>query len=330
MPVGGSVRVSYHESGTTTVKGTKRCGSAAACPICAENIRQRRASELDAVIAAAMADGHHVFLVTATIKHALGDELKVLQSAVQHGWTAAFSGRAMANNGYIGQARAWDFTLGNAGWHPHIHGIIVMSGSVPVDVARAFVDSRFTTYRQGLERKGRTACRSVWSRDDDGISQQVRVGWDVQPVTSDGSVVADYVAGVPKLWSAGAEIALSTHKRASVTPWALLRAAVDGEIEPGTVIAGWTIERLWAAWIEYERATKGRQQIVLGRSLQPFLDRELEDDEDAAQGTDDSPVIYHEDFDHDTWIRFLEAGETYLLLEQVEDRARELSLVAPG
>lgn len=317
--MGGAVELSLHASGRLTVGGTKRCKSVAACPLCGENIRHRRSTELDGIIAGAQSEGHHVFLVTATIKHRAGDELSWLLACVQEAWTKAWSGSAMKRHGYIGQARAWDYTYGDAGWHPHIHAIVVIDASVPRDIARTFVDSRFTVYRDALAAKGRTAAKGKLKLKD-GEMVLVSPGWDVQPVNDAGEVVASYVSGIAKLWSAGTEIAMNVHKRASVTSWAILRCAVEGETIPGSVIAGWAPGRLWAVWAEYETATKGRQQIVIGKALHRFVADELVDDDEAAHGIDETEIVYAESIPTPVWEWHLERGTTYELLEACEDR----------
>lgn len=328
--IAGGVEVELHESGRLTVSGTKRCGSAAACPICGENIRQQRATEIDQIISAAKAEGHHVFLVTATVKHRSSDELTDLIGGVQRAWSAAWSGRGPKDNGYIGQARAWDYTLGRYGWHPHIHSVVVMSKAIPYDFAYKFVDDRFALYKASLKKHGLDARKSIKRFNEDGTTVQESVGWDVRPVNDDGQVVAEYVAGISKLWSAGAEIALTTHKKSSVSQWAILRAATSGEVIPNSVVSGWTVKRLWASWREYEVATKGRQQIVIGAALRDFVTDDVEDDEDAAHGVDGTPVVFSVNYPHDVWMEHLNAGVLYLLLEFVEitgaDRLPELAV----
>jgi hypothetical protein len=319
MPVvGGMVDVSYHASGATTISGTKRCKSAAACPICAENIRQRRSTEIDAIIAGAQAEGCTVLFVTATSKHRADDDLRQLQKAMQAAWSACWSGAAPKRHGYIGQARAWDYTYGSAGWHPHIHAVLIFDAHVPPAVARSFVEDRFLVYRAHLRKNGRDARRALGTES---------VGWDVQSVDDDGQVLADYMTGVTKLWSAGAEVALSTQKRSSVSPWAILDAAVDGVSMRNTILHGWSPERLWCLWREYEAGTKGTQQIVVGAALHRWA--EVVDDEEAAQGSDETDVLYVETFTASEWAFYVELGRIPDILEHVENVGSSLVRSGP-
>jgi hypothetical protein len=326
---GGSVEVSVHSSGNTTIAGAGRCGSMAACPVCAETGRRTRAGEIDALVAKLLGQGHHVFFVTETMAHRREFPLRIAQRAMNESHRLAWSGRAMADAGYLGQVKAWDYTYGANGWHPHLHCLIVIGGWVDRGIARSVVHQRFDVYKRALVRRHQYARRNSYNP----ISGQVEsVGWDVQDVTSSGDL-ARYTAGVSKLrglsdrWSVGKELAASMSKRSSVSPWSILRAAVDGEVPPGSVLQGMTREDLWALWREYETATKGLKQIVVGRNLQTLGAIVPVSDEDAVAGRDESAVVYSETFSASEWDHVVRCGSIAHELERIEQRA---ALLCPG
>jgi hypothetical protein len=305
--------VSLHESGAMTTRGVQRCGSLAACPVCADVGRLTRAGEIDRIRAAAQAAGCTVLLVTATASHSEATDLRAQCSAIQYAWSGAWAGSAMKRHGYLGQARAWDFTYGSNGWHPHLHALVFVSDSQTPAEAEAFAQSRFDTYAKRLRAKGCQVRRAA---------RGVSVGWDVQ-VVDDSGVAAEYVAGSvsSKSWSAALEVAYSPGKRESVTPWAILRAAVDGEVPAGTVLEGRTVGELWAIWRQYEEATKGLNQIVIGRGLAERFAVELVAEGEECIGADESPVVAEISFSISEWMGLLGRGRLYLAYEAVHELA---------
>lgn len=341
--VGQGVEVSAHQSGRVTVAGVQRCGSMAACPICAETGRRTRAGEIDA-IARVLLDlpwtspngktsgrGHHLFFVTATASHQRPFPLRIMQRAIGESWGTAWSGKAMGDGDMLGQIKAWDYTYGEHGWHPHIHGLVVVAGWVPLVLAESFVHQRFAVYKRALERRNQTVRKNVRNKVTGQIDS---VGWDVKHVDSVNGIDA-YVAGIGKVtkvfdhWSIGLELAAAQAKRRSVSPWAILRAAVDGEVPPGTVLQGMTVDDLWSLWREYETATKGIKQIIIGRELGKLARVEIATERAAVEGADDTAVVYVERFTASEWQAIVTSGRVHLVLEDVERRGAALMRAGP-
>lgn len=325
---GEGVEVAYHASGRSTVAGVQRCGSMAACPVCAENGRRTRADEIDRIVAALLELGCHVFFVTATVAHPRPYPLRILQRAVNESWSLAWGGKAMDANGYCGQVKAWDYTYGENGWHPHIHALVVVGGWVDKAIARSFVHQRFDVYKRALNNRNQDCRKSVRNKLTGKVES---VGWDVQDVTSSGHL-ARYTAGVKleSKWSIGHEVAGAQSKRKSVSAWAILRAAVDGEVPPGTVLQGMTRDDLWSLWREYETATKGLRQIVIGRNLAKLGNVDVSTDGEAVQGRDETPKVYLEWFTASQWQAIVDAGRVCEVLERVEAVGRQLECGRAG
>lgn len=320
--LGEFVECSYTENGTTHISGIQRCGSVAACPVCAPVIREKRAKLIDFIVASALAEGKLVFMVTATVQHTGDDSLEDSQRAIAEGWSAAWSGRAVDVEAYHGQIRAWDFTWSpRNGWHPHIHALVVVDPRDD-DGWNIEYDRRERSWSTGnvdawLYRRGEIFDKKLrqWGRwcDINGA------GWHVRPVRST-SDSARYLSKVEGGWGSGLELARTDVKQSrsskGYTPWDILnRAAVDGN---------WTFANLWH---EYETATLGKRQIVIGRKLAARYKVEAEaamSDEDLANTAAEGPIVYCELRSASEWTRGVVKGTAVQWIEHVEKVARSL------
>jgi hypothetical protein len=110
------------------------CKSVWGCPRCSAAIRAERAEEIRDVLARYVEVGRDVvgerwgaLLVTLTIRHGAGDDLRSTRKGLsrayrrlrQGRWWVEFRERVRLD----GSVRAWDLTHGEHGWHPHLHGI---------------------------------------------------------------------------------------------------------------------------------------------------------------------------------------------------------------
>lgn len=121
---GGKVSVVVNEGGRASYRGLATCGSVWECPCCYAKIVQGRASECSAVLE----DWHgldRVLMVTATVRHMAGHDLKLLRSRIADAWRAFARGapweRLKRQLGIVGSVRALEVTHGPNGWHPHLH-----------------------------------------------------------------------------------------------------------------------------------------------------------------------------------------------------------------
>lgn len=287
------------------VGGVGRCGSPWACPVCAPVIGERRATEIDAAVAAWTAGGGRVFFVTATLRHAWGDELGQLLEMLQGAWSRTFRwGGGDRPDWYGGQVRAVEVTYGGNGWHPHVHAAI-------------FVEAGWDDCMADIE-------RDLWNMRHDWadsvhlfggstlVDHKRSPGWDVREVNVrdkwEGSSFGSYLAKVEGGWGVGLELArldLKRGNRGGVTPVALLSAAVEGD------------RRAALLFRIYEAATVGRRRIVASPGLMERCKVEVLDDEQAAEGevVDDLRVVVS--VPAGTWRKLLRAGFVARLLEDV-------------
>lgn len=124
-----------------------------------------------------------------------------------------------------------------------------------------------------------------------------RVGWDASICRSTDDV-AGYLVKVDGGWGVGLELARGDIKQGrGRTPWELLEAASHGDRRA---------ERLW---YEYERTTRGRQLMLVGRKLtERFHVEDLSDDEAAHEEAPQKPALVIV-LEQRAWRRMLRAGD---------------------
>lgn len=115
--------------------GLMRCSSVWGCPICAPKISERRKVEVKAAMITAKAMGWGVALMTCTIPHGIGDDVKQLRDNMAKAWrlmTTGRAGKAVRQQIHLeGTIRAIEVTHGENGFHPHFHVLLFTSKPVP-------------------------------------------------------------------------------------------------------------------------------------------------------------------------------------------------------
>ena len=103
-----------------------RCSLLWECSVCSRAIKAARADEVRKAVAWHGAEG--ILLLTLTMRHGLGDDLKVIRKGLTAAWQKMQSGKQWGANkvkmGFAGSIRALEVTHGTNGWHPHIHVLL--------------------------------------------------------------------------------------------------------------------------------------------------------------------------------------------------------------
>lgn len=111
--------------------GLMRCGLVWECPVCQLAIKTGRAEEVKTAV------GWHVerygrdgaAMLTLTVRHALGDDIRALRKGVANAWRRVQAGKAWLELreavGVVGSIRALEITYGANGWHPHLHVVFL-------------------------------------------------------------------------------------------------------------------------------------------------------------------------------------------------------------
>ena len=122
--------------GRAHFSGLLTCGSVWECPHCSAKIRAGRATEVQQAVAWHGAE--RTSMLTLTVRHAMGENLKELRAGVANAWRLMQQGapwrRFRERVDLVGTVRALEVTHGPNGWHPHLH-LLVLVGD-PAQLAR--------------------------------------------------------------------------------------------------------------------------------------------------------------------------------------------------
>ena len=120
----------HRETGNAFYSGLMTCGSVWLCSVCSSKISERRRTELSLAIERAQEKGWKVYLLTLTVPHGLGDDLKPMLNRLKKAWRRMRQNRdgqkVQAAVGLQGHVRAFEVTDGQNGFHPHFHALLFL------------------------------------------------------------------------------------------------------------------------------------------------------------------------------------------------------------
>jgi hypothetical protein len=247
--------------------GLQACGMPWTCPVCAAKIAERRRIEVAAAIAAAKALGLQVWLLTLTIRHGAGDDLREITDQMHRAYSHLFRGKAGSalrdSLGMVGTIRALEVKhrIKN-GFHPHFHVLVFFDPSRSDPAAWAKLP--------GIWIKRCTSAGLPPPTLDRGCR--------VDP----GDHAARYVA--KGVWGLESEITHGAFKSDgegdSRTPFDLLRDYRNGDKQAGAI------------WVAYREAMEGRRQLYWSNGLRKLLNQvELSDDEILRSKDDEASAL---------------------------------------
>lgn len=166
----GSVGVEITADGRCKLKGLAHCGSVWECAVCQMVILQARAEQVRQAVERHGSD--RVGMITLTIRHGAGDNLRELQRKLSRAFAAVSRSRAYRGgevrdgyragwkqrHGVHGRIRAVEVTHGPNGWHPHLHVLFFFDERLPVEVT-ATKDGRRVRWTPSDED------RALWIRE---------------------------------------------------------------------------------------------------------------------------------------------------------------------
>lgn len=299
---GGDVRLTTRETDeghvVSQAEGLAICGNAWSCPVCAHRVRMRHAAQVKHVAESARREGCSVYLVTLTLRHSWGDDLRAMRAGLADAWTRVQRGAPWARwkrrVGWIGAVRAMEVTHGRNGWHPHLHLLVVTEEPLQEEPCAWLAHRWSSMVRRALGPAHLPVTRL--SRRD-GIRPEDVVfrtpGLDVVRA-HDGDGAAAYMTKL------GLEVAGASKGRR--TPWSLLSDASDGD--------------RWAAgmWAHYRTAMDRTKVVTYTRSLR---DRYGVVEEDNAEPEPGDLVVA---MPGTVWRRCLRAGAELAILEALTRR----------
>nr|WP_012821169.1 hypothetical protein [Streptomyces sp. x3]ACX54950.1 pTSC2.6c [Streptomyces sp. x3] len=377
--------------GAAVSLGLLKCGRIWLCPVCSAKIRHGRAEEITEAVVSWLRRGGRAYLVTFTARHTAADRLSDLMDALQGtradaetgtrrrpgAYQRLITGAAWAGDkrraanpegirgriGYIGMIRATEVTVGEgAGWHPHIHAIVLVGGRVDVQrdpVTNRIVHREITgTFDPPTEalKEWEDHWRAVWTRHLEQIDPAFRPtdrcalpgctcggkghGVDFKQLRTerDARDLGEYIAKTQDGKNPALEVArgdLKGGRQGNMTPFELLgrigdlMGGVPEDQAAGHGSLAWGLER----WAEYEAAVSGRRAIEWTRYLRPLLGMtggDTEDDDmdilfqlDGADGFRDGVQIWDK-----AWTGLVGRSLDLAVVEAVE--GREISVDVLG
>lgn len=239
----GGIAVMQKE-GTMYLSGLSTCSSVWACPVCSNKINEVRSKEVSLVLNHYLKTGYSLGMLTLTSQHNSWEGCKVVKYKELGSFNKMIASRKYKDlckfyrfEGYI---RALEVTIGNNGWHPHLHlAIILNNDKTALEAFCNAVVNLWVSFNKGttIEAQNFTPIR-----DTQGISKYITK------------------------WSAADELVKSNHKtskqKSGYTPFGLLRLVKE---------QGFNSELgAWAAmkFKEYAQTFKGAKQLTYSKKIQ--------------------------------------------------------------
>jgi len=253
--------------------GLATCGSVWGCPVCSAKVAVERISELDRLLRWNAERGGSAAMATFTMSHHKGQRLKTLWDGLSGAWRYMTTGRAgehwrtlrdlLSCDGYV---RATEVTHGDNGWHVHIHVLLLFDAPVTQMTVECLADQLYKQWSRGLDLQGLSASRRH------GVDVRVCAG-------SEQSMekLADYFS---KMTFEAAGGRFKSGRKGGRTPFEVLADGLDTGLAEDLEL-----------WLEWEKASKGRRQLVWSRGLKKRAGIEERTDEEVAAATDEGETL---------------------------------------
>lgn len=272
-----NVEIRKSQDGKSFITRVQRCGSIHVCPCCGKKVASTRRLEVMHALTAWREMGFMVSMMTLTLPHYKDQDYYSVHTAINKITNMVNSGKRSIKNmlrdyGYQGQIRAFEVTLGDNGWHPHLHVILLHQTKLDQDIIGSLKD-----------RWQAAAVSYGWAEP----------GWDVGLQVQDGQAAADYVT--KSGWGMAEEVTLASRKKSSGghNPYQLLELAALGNKQAG------------AEFREYATVMKGKRALYWSRGLKAFFglneltDQQLIDAEETRLHAQSLEVVAS--LPHDLW-----------------------------
>lgn len=274
MPVGVQFDAS---KGMARYSNLQYCGSVWVCPDCSYKISQERKKELAEAMKGCRDKGLHVAMLTLTVPHYLGDELRILlkkMSKAKHSlWTNRNSREYLADQfSMVGHITATEVKYSdNNGFHPHFHIL-------------CFLDKQYA--KEDLEII-ESELYEFWAEKcvKSGLGKpNRRNGIDLKMGSNNEDMLADYISkwGMAEEMTQ-AHLKVGKNNMQSLTIWEVLELA---QMEASTK------DKYSYIFKTYADAFKGRRQLFWSKGLKKLLKIEVKDDEEIANAEDKNAEVH--------------------------------------
>ncbi len=282
FPVGATYN---QKTGLAGYDNLQYCGSVWVCPDCSYKISQERKNELAEAMKSCRSKGLQVLMLTLTVPHYAGDDLRQLlkkMSAAKHAFWTNRNSREYISQQFplLGHITATEVKFNDRnGFHPHYHILCFTENNFKQEDIGLIQNELYEFWaekcvKQGLGKPSK----------DHGL--HIKIG-------SNEDMLADYVSK----WGLASEMTQAHQKigkknKDSLTMWEVL--------ELSTMEAS-TNDKYGHIFKKYAQAFKGRAQLFWSKGLKDLLIKALtkeEEEEKArneaeeyAQFLDDNPLV---------------------------------------
>lgn len=289
--------------------GVQSCGSVWTCPVCSQKIQAERQAQVASALATARVKGLEVVFLTLTMRHARAHRLDRLWGHLSTAWRKTVSGSQRHwkgdkdEFGIQGYLRLVEVTHGAVnGWHVHVHVLLFLDPSKSArsngllwggfgltdDDVQDLGMRMFLRWRKALDVPGL------------GIRPSAARGVDIRRVRSDDAIAEYFAKNIYDRKGEGstAHDVTGAHskdaKNGNRTPFGILRSIVGTEYsqvdESTGEVTGGGFERDLDLWHIYEKASKGRRQLLWSPGLKDLLgitdektDQEIVDEDHGGE-----------------------------------------------
>lgn len=274
MPVGVQFDAS---NGVARYSNLQYCGSVWVCPDCSYKISQERKKELAEAMKACRDKGLHVAMLTLTVPHYLGDDLKMLlkkMSKAKHSlWTNRNSREYFADQfPMVGHITATEVKYSdNNGFHPHFHILCFLDKQYAAEDLQIIESELYEFWAEKCVKSGLG-------------KPNRRNGIDLKMGSNNEDMLADYISkwGMAEEMTQ-AHLKVGKKNMSSLTMWEVLELA---QMEASTK------DKYSYIFKTYAEAFKGRRQLFWSKGLKKLLKIEVKDDEEIANQEDEKVEVF--------------------------------------
>lgn len=273
-----SVSVSINQTtGDAKFGNLVHCGSVWLCPDCSYKISQERKKELAEAMKGCRDKGLHVAMLTLTVPHYLGDNLKELlkkMSKAKHKlWTNRNSREYIADQfSMLGHITATEVKYSdNNGFHPHFHILCILDKQYSPEDLEIIESELYELWAEKCVKSG--------------LGKPNRKnGIDLKMGSNSEDMLADYISkwGMAEEMTQ-AHLKIGKKNLSSLTMWEVLELS---QMEASTK------DKYSYIFKTYADAFKGRRQLFWSKGLKELLKVEVKDDEEIANQEENAePMI---------------------------------------
>lgn len=265
--------------------GLQNSASVWASPVAAVRISKLRAAEIEQAVKNWKKDSHHsVEFLTLTLRHTRDQSLKEVWDAISYAWRGITQGaswrggvRMLGDKQRFGiehWLRSTEVTVGEHGWHVHVHVLLFLKKSLDQDNRDFLTERFFERWKNAALRKG---FQAPLKKHGIRIEEAIKRG--------DATAMGAYIAK-GAVSSIGQEIARGQQKHArtesSRTPFQILADLADPTNS--------SRKRDLALWYEWEENSLGRRQMSFSKGAKEEL-RLDHDDQNLLEENDKKDFV---------------------------------------